>query len=346
MSKYNVYFGTYSNSIFYGEFDSVSGELKITGNTEVENPSYLCLSHDEKVLYAVSEKKDGEVVSVDLGTKKITGRQKTNGASPCHLTVQDKFLFAANYSEGTLSVFDLGNGGEILKSFKSIAHYGKGANPDRQEKSHVHSVKRYDNYLAVCDLGLDRVFFYPYNGKTGISLSGGFDIICPDGSGPRHLDFTGKHIYVLTEMGNKILVYDKKHVLIQSVSTIPDDFSGESTASAIRVSPDEKYIAASNRGDDSIVFYKINPDNGLTASATHIKTGGCPRDFAFSPDGKWLLCGSQTDNTVNIYKISDDGGLNITDSGIKAEVPAPVCVLFEGKDFSLSGLFANATKSR
>ncbi|MCL2772193.1 MAG: lactonase family protein [Oscillospiraceae bacterium] len=328
MSKYNVYFGTYSNSIFYGEFDSENGDLKMTGTTELENPSYLYLPHGEKILYAVSEKRDGEVASVDLETKKIASRQKTNGASPCHLCAQDKFLFAANYSEGTLSVFDLDNDGKILKSFKSIAHYGKGANPNRQEKSHVHFVNRYEDYLAVCDLGLDRVIFYPYNDKTGISVTGGFEIVCPDGMGPRHIDFTHSHIYVLTEMGNKVLVYDKKHNLVQEISTLPADFDGKSTAAAVHISPDGKFLAASNRGHDSIIFYRINPDNGLLDTAGHIKTNRVPRDFAFSPDGKWILCGSETDNTLTVYEFN---GADDIKSVKEISIPSPICVLFGDK---------------
>jgi 6-phosphogluconolactonase len=187
--KQNVYFGTYANNIFYGEFDSETGDLKITGKSpEIENPSYLYFSENKNILYAVSEKQDGEAVSLDLQENKITSVQKTNGAHPCHLCVNKNLLLVANYSGGTLSIFNLENEGRIKESNKSIANYGKSIT-GRQEKSHVHYVKNIaGESFALCDLGLDKIFIYH-------SFYDIIELECPAGSGPRHFAYDNKIIY-------------------------------------------------------------------------------------------------------------------------------------------------------
>jgi 6-phosphogluconolactonase len=130
-------------------------------------------------------------------------------------------------------------------------------------------------------------------------------------------------MYVNAEMGNKALVY-KDFELIQEISTIPADFTGENTTAAIKISPDKKYLAVSNRGHDSIAYYRIGADGKLTL-LDFIKTGKRPRDFAFSPDGRWILAGSEAESFVRIYKID---GEKAADTGKSVSIPYPVCVLF------------------
>ena len=314
--KHNIYFGTYANNIFYGEFDSISGDLTITGESpQIENPSYLCLS--KNILYAVSETDDGTVISIDLQENKITSKQATNGAHPCHLSVRGNILAAANYSSGSLPVFDLESDGRIRPSVMSITHHGKSVT-DRQKSPHAHYVDYIDLYggaWAACDLGIDKVIVYN-------DLFNKIELDCPVGSGPRHFAVNRDCLYVNAELSNKVLVY-KNRELIQEISTLPDDFTGDSTTAAIKISED--LLAVSNRGHDAVVYYKISSDGTLTL-LDFIKSGSTPRDFAFSPDSKWLLCASQTDNFVKIFKV--DGDI-ITDTGKCVDVSSPVCVLFD-----------------
>ena len=314
--KHNIYVGTYSSNIFYGKFDSISGDLTITGESpQIENPSYLCLS--KNILYAVSEIENGIVVSIDLRENKITSEQATNGAHPCHLSVCGNILAIANYSSGSLPIFDLEADGRICPSITSITHHGKSIT-DRQKSPHAHYVDYIDLYggaLAVCDLGIDKVIVY-----NGIIEK--IELDCPAGSGPRHFAINRDCLYVNAELSNKVLVY-KNRELIQEISTLPRDFTGNSTTAAIKISKD--LLGVSNRGHDSVAYYKI-ANNGTLTLLDFIKSGNTPRDFAFSPDGNWLLCAGQTDNSVKICKVEGD---IITDTGKCVSVPSPVCVLFD-----------------
>jgi 6-phosphogluconolactonase len=318
MSKSRVYIGTYSKNVYYGEFDVKSGELSITGQSpEVENPSYLCLSGDGNTLYAASETEDGSAVSIDLRSNTITSARKTHGAHPCHLYLHEGRLLASNYSEGTLSVFALDGEGRLAECVTSLKHHGGSVNPERQDKPHIHSATLYMGRLAVCDLGLDKVMLYS---KTAFDAE---PLDCPPGSGPRHSVAVGDFLYVNTEMGNTVLVF-REGQLIQEVSTLPAGYSGVSHTAAMKLSPDKKYIAVSNRGHDSLAYYKIGDDGKLTLIG-FIESPETPRDFAFSPDGGWILCGGQDDNIIRRYRIE---GESVTDAGIAAELPSPVCFVF------------------
>jgi len=344
MALYDIFFGTYSkgadNGLFRGAFNSSYGEIDLISTLDIENPSYLQLNNS--ILYGVSElssfngENGGALFSVDIKAHekmRLVDINATHGKHPCHLYIKENYIFVSNYSEGSLSIFYTDISGCIQPSFQSIYHFGSSVRKDRQESSHIHfaAVTPDDKFLAVCDLGMDKIFLYPYNAQNVISTNAEI-IECPHGSGPRHLTFSacGKFMYVLTELSNTVLVYqyNKDGVrLLQEISTLSGDFKNSSTAAAIHLSVCGKYIAASNRGNDmngadSIALYSI-ADNGRLELAEFIMTGKGPRDFRFSPCGNWLLSANQNDDSVTVYSIND----SFKKTGV-FNLPKPVCILF------------------
>lgn len=328
MAKYGIFFGTYSkgkgNGVFRGEFDG--GEIRLVSTLDIENPSYLQLRHN--ILYGVSETGDfngengGALFSIDTAQEEMAliDMRHTHGKHPCHLCVQDRFVFVSNYSEGSLSLFESDLSGGIKTSFQSIHHWGG---------SHVHfaAMTPCAQFIAVCDLGMDKVFLYPYSAENGLS-SRCRVIDCP--SGPRHLVFSncGRYLYILTELGNTILCYEYcggEAKLLQEVSTLPTSFTGKSTAAAIHISPDGSQLAASNRGHDSIALFDLG-GNGQLSFNSHLMTGKEPRDFSFSPCGQWILAANQNDDSVTVYQMKNNTFKQIG----SVNMPKPVCILFGG----------------
>jgi len=256
---------------------------------------------------------------------RLIDMQPTHGKHPCHLCVTDRFAFAANYSEGSLSIFAVDGAGGINPSYQSIHHFGKGPNPGRQNEAHVHFADMTPDgkYLAVCDLGLDKVFLYPYCPDGGLSSKAKI-IDCPPGSGPRHLTFSsdGEYLYILTELGNTVLVYKTGDFeRLQVCDTLPAGFTGNSTCAAIHISPNGKLLGASNRGHDSIAVFEIQ-DNGTLRFLRHVAGCAEPRDFAFSPDGNWLLVGNQNDDSVSVFDVRN------FELKTNIKMPQPVCITF------------------
>jgi len=289
------------------------------------------------ILYGVSEtdtylgQNGGSVFSVstqDNEQMELISIEATNGKHPCHICIQDEYIFVSNYSEGTLSIFNRDKNGIINPSYTSISHYGKSINPERQKQAHIHFAAMSPDfqYLTVCDLGLDKVFAYNYQTDYGLTTSAEV-IVCPPGSGPRHLIFSnsGKTMYVLAELSSFVLVFrivDNKMKLVQEISTLPNGFTEVNTTAAIHKSPLGDDIAVSNRGHDSIAIYRIKDDETLELS-DRIMTGAVPRDFRYSPCGKWILSANQEEDSVTIYQT------NKTDKEVsRLEIPSPVCIAF------------------
>src|SRR5215212_4181028 len=115
---------------------------------------------------------------------------------------------------------------------------------------------------------------------------------------------------------------------LQTVSTLPESFKGENLCADIHVSPDGKYLYASNRGHDSIVCFRIDESTGRLTYQNHTPAGGRePRNFAIDPSGTFLLVGNQKTNNIVTFRIDPESG-NFTRTGHEVEVSMPVCLKF------------------
>jgi 6-phosphogluconolactonase len=155
------------------------------------------------------------------------------------------------------------------------------------------------------------------------------------GAGPRHLVFhpSGQYVFVINELNATITSYRYNKNTgalseIQTVSALPADFASSNTSADIHISPDGRFVYASNRGHDSIVVYQINPADGKMTYVEHENRDiSRPRNFVISPDGAHVLVANRdADSIVVFQRDSDDGKLHHT--GIMIDVPAPVCLKF------------------
>ena len=173
----------------------------------------------------------------------------TDGRVGCHLSVLDNVVYTANYSSGSITRIPL-DGTPITL----VTHEGHGVRADRQEMAHTHFIAPMPGaqYLAVCDLGLDRVFVYD-RALTSIS-----EARFPDGCGPRHLCYStdGRFAYCANELSSTVSVLscDGEHgtfAHLSHISTRADDHAdNENYPAAIRC--DGTFVYVSNRGDNDV----------------------------------------------------------------------------------------------
>jgi 6-phosphogluconolactonase len=353
--KYLIYVGTNTvrggKGIYVYRYDAATGQLEDLGlAAETPSPTFLAISPNGKFLYAVNETDEYQgqasgIVSaftVDAKTGKLTllNQVASKGASPCHISLDHtgKFVLAANYTGGNLSVFPVGEDGRLGEASDFIQHQGHGPNHDRQEKSHPHWIGvSADNRFALnADLGLDKVFVYRFHASQGKLTPNDppFAKLAP-GAGPRHLAFhpNGKYAYVIDELNSTITAFSfdakvGKLRELQAVPTLPKDFSGESTTAEVVVHPSGKFLYGSNRGHDSLAVFTIDPAKGILTFVEHVSVKGkTPRNFEIDPPGNRLLVANQgTDNIVEFAIDSTTGKL--TPTGTELKVPAPVCIKF------------------
>ena len=303
--------------------------------------SYLCFSPDARFLYLANE--DGELggvasFAIEGESLRLVSQILSPGNRCCHVTVSGdgRFLYAANYGKGQLQEYELNPAtGEISRMSKMVQHEGCGINPARQEKAHVHSCyfTPDDKYLISIDLGLDAIDAYPWSPTTGIDADGAKrSVISPAGSGPRHLVWAPgrKDIaYLLNELLSTITVLAYNDGLFtqrQTVDMLPPSLRVYSKASAIRISPDGRFLYGSNRGYDTIAGYRICEDGLLSQIGLWFCGGKGPRDFNFIPDGK-LFCGCENSNDAYVFDYNSENGELCPDGNVIALMPRPICII-------------------
>jgi 6-phosphogluconolactonase len=136
------------------------------------------------------------------------------------------------------------------------------------------------------------------------------------GSGPRHLVFgsDGKHAYLTSELTATVSTFrydDGKLTLLQSLPLTQPGFKGKVGAAAVHLSPDGRFLYATNRGDaNEIVIFSVDPANGHLRLVGHQSSlGEAPREFAIDPTGQWLIVGNQNSDTAYVFRRDQQSGL-------------------------------------
>jgi 6-phosphogluconolactonase len=348
---YDLLIGTYtepgkSKGIYVYRFYTETGKLAYLNEIDdVKNPSYLCVSDNHKFVYAVNEVgKNGEVSAFkfepNTGKLELINKQPTSGADPCYVSIdkEQKNIFVANYSSGSLSVLPVNKDGSLNAPSEVLQDEGSGPNKDRQAGPHVHTayLSPDEKYLLYTDLGTDKLNIYRYHAsatKPLVSATPAFTDVTP-GFGPRHLDFSHdkKFVYLLSEMGSAVNVYSYDNGKLkqkQSVTILKDGFSGQTGAAAIHISPDGKFLYTSNRLEtNEIVVYAINQESGeLTFVQRQPTFGKNPRDFAIEPNGNFLVVGNQGSDTVYVFRIDRNTG-KLSQTYVRLDIGNPVCFKF------------------
>jgi 6-phosphogluconolactonase len=113
---------------------------------------------------------------------------------------------------------------------------------------------------------------------------------------------------------------------LQTVSTLPEGFSGQNTCAEVAVHPSGRFVYGSNRGDDSIAVFGFDPKSGRLAFIERVPTGGkTPRQFEIDPTGRYLLAANQDSNTVIVFRIDPASG-RLQPAGSQVESDNPMCV--------------------
>ncbi len=307
---------------------------------DVVNPNYVGFSPDKKFVYAVSQTGNTGTVSafaftVSSGAFSFLNRVDARGSGPCYVSVTKRHVITADYSGGSVSVFGRKPDGSLTETLQVIQHSGSSINLKRQKGPHVHqTVFTPDGkYLAVTDLGTDQVTMYRYQpDATDKILIPHSSFAVKPGSGPRHLTFSrdGKRAYLLQEIDGTLTVLDVKkgRLHLMQETTVAVKSGIENGAADIHLSPDGKFLYASNRGTaNDITCFMVKKD-GTLVFIQQVATGGIgPRNFAITPDGRYLLAANQRSGNIAIFRRDKKTGL-LTDSGKRLDAGAPVCLLF------------------
>ena len=342
--------GTYtsaegSKGIYVYKFDTDTGASDSVSMVEVANPSYLVVSPNEQFVYSVGENGEDDsyahAFSFDKsnGQLKLIDSQLTYGSSPAYITLdaQGNNLITANYGGGSISQFNVNTNGTLSPLSNLFQFEGRGEDPVRQKQPHLHSVRYSPDgmFMFATDLGTDKIYRYKsiksvFEGQPALLKTDTAVFATPAGTGPRHFDFhpNGLYFYLLGELSGEVIVYDYNMGDLQQKQRILADTVGAQGSADIHVSPNGRFLYASNRlKADGIAIFAIDSQDGTLTKVGYQLTAKHPRNFAITPNGKFMLVAGRDDNVIEVYSIDKQSGL-LTNTHQDIAIDKPVCIKF------------------
>jgi 6-phosphogluconolactonase (cycloisomerase 2 family) len=270
-------------------------------------------------------------------TVKFITSQKSGGENPVYVSIHrnGKWLVNANYTGGSASVYSVNEDGGINPAAQVFTYTDSSINKQRQDHSHVHSAvfsPDYD-YVFFPDLGADKIRCYHFDSLQTQPLQAATNPFTKTtlGSGPRHITFSSneKFAYCTEEMTATITVYKYENGNLYSIQRIDahskkykDNFGG----SDIHISPDGRFLYASNRGDENdIAIFSIQANGTLQLVGHQSVLGNHPRNFAIDPTGKFLIVANQISGNIVVFNRDFETGL-LKKTGDEVKVFNPSCV--------------------
>lgn len=345
-----AFFGSFNwdkntEGIYVYKLDTINGNLsKITTVSGILNPSFLTISPNGKYIFACTESKTengGSVSSFEFKPKDesltFINSEKSGGENPVYLTVHKngKWLINGNYTEGSVSVYPISEGGKIEPHVQNF-HFSEGSvDVKRQNRAHIHSTvfsPNYD-YLFLPDLGADKIRAYQFKNEKAQPLQEAKTAFTKTtlGSGPRHFTFhpNGKYAYCIEEMGGAVSVYSYKNGKLsnlQRIHTHSEKFKDSFESSDVHISPDGKFLYASNRGKENNIAILSVQNNGTLKTVGYQSTKGKhPRVFGLDPSGKFLIATNTGSGNVVVFKRNFETG-SLKKVGKKIKIKNVSCV--------------------
>ena len=322
-------------------WDGEKGEATyVSGLKGISNPSYQVVSADGERVYSVGEDDGLTSTAHALSFDKVQGKlslmntQLTQGGAPCYINISPdgKWVITANYMGGSISVLPVEMTGHLSENVSTFAFEGQGVLKERQSQPHLHCVEFTPDgkFLLANDLGMDKIHVFPLTSDGKLDEKVTFDVALEAGSGPRHLCFSkdGRFAYLINELSGKVTALSYNGETLTPIQYIEADTVNAQGSADIHLSPDGKFLYASNRlKADGIAVFSVNQETGMLTKAGYQLTGIHPRNFIITPDGRFLLVACRDSNAIQIFRRDEKTGL-LVDTGNTIETSKPVCLKF------------------
>jgi 6-phosphogluconolactonase len=320
------------------------------------NPSFLALSEDQSYLYAVhgdSTLVSAFRVSPEDGTLTLLNTVDGGRVNPVHLTVDPtgRWLVVAYLTPpGAVLVFPRRLDGSLGPVTAALELPGApGPHKTQQLGPNPHHVV-FDpsgRWLAIPDRGLDRVFIAAMNSDTGaLTLNEPGWAQLRELEGPRHIAFhpTRPAAYLIGELRSTVTTFhwdaaNGRLTPLQVQPSHPPTMTGDTRGAEIAVSPNGRYVYASNRsgaGDstpggpdpDTIGIFSVGRRSSTLQPVDWVSTLGIrPRFFGIDPAGRQLFAANEVTDTIVGYELQD-GGRRLRHARVVAETGSPTTIVW------------------
>ena len=310
------------------DMDENTGALTPKGEVAVEGgPSALALSPNRRNLY-VGHRNSNQLssFSVDQATGALTllGTIPLE-ASPTYLATdrRGRFLLSSHYQGARVGVHAIGDDGSVSLPPVEWITTDNGAHSILVDRSNryafvPHIARIADNVMQPPGdaLGPNVIYQFKFDEDTGKLTSNSPAILeLTEFLGPRHYCFHPSKdiVYFSDEQGCSVSGYSLDPdtgtlAAMQTVSTLPADYSGRSTCSMIQITAGGDLLFVPNRGHNSIASFAVDAGSGQLTPADRVATEQVPSAFSIDPQGKFLYAAGSESGRLASYQINGDTG--------------------------------------
>jgi len=277
-------------------------------------PGSLCADPcNNKIYAALRNIKSIATLRIDKKSGKTQQIKETPVAeNPVYISTdcKGKYLFFTSYSGNMSAVYPIEKSGVNKDAVQVL---------EARVNPHMIKTDPSGKYVFVPNKGGDVIQQFIFQSNGMLKEQSPDVITVKKGSGPRHFTFhpSLNIIYVVNELSCTILAFHfnrEKGTLsgpFQEISTKPEDHVKYNTCADIHISPDGRFLFASNRGHDSLAGYAVDSNTGELKLTGYYPTEKEPREFAIDPSGRYVISAGESSGRIAFYRIQTDGSLSM-----------------------------------
>ncbi|QPF92173.1 lactonase family protein [Bradyrhizobium commune] len=288
-----------------------------TGVDKPGSSTPLAITPDHRVLIAGVRSQPFLAVSFAIDQK--TGLLSHIGNGPLADSMANiatdrtgKVLFSASYGGNKVALNPLGANG-VVGEPKQVIPTGLNA--------HAFLPSPDNRFVFATNLGSDQVLSFAFDATAGtLTPSDPPAHKVPEKSGPRHFVFhpNGKFVYLIHELNGDVAAfsYEAKSGAweeIQRTTALPEAFNGKDSgqkpwAADIHITPDGRFLYASERTTNTLTAYKVDATSGKLSTIDSVPTEKQPRGFNIDPTGRYLAAVGEMSDGMSVYAIDQSSG--------------------------------------
>jgi 6-phosphogluconolactonase len=288
----------------------------LTGVDKPGSSTPLAITPDHRVL--IAGVRSQPYVAVSFAIDPRTGRLSHIGNGPLADSMANiavdrsgKFLFSASYGGNKVALNPLLASG-VVGEPKQVIPTGLNA--------HAFLPSPDNRFVFATNLGSDQVLGFAFDAAAGtLAPNDPPRVKTPDKSGPRHFVFHpgGKFVYLVHELNGDVAAYGYEAKSgawdeIQRTTALPEGFIASADkkpwAADIHITPNGRFLYASERGTDTIAAYKIDAASGKLTRIGSVPTEKQPRGFNIDPGGRYLAAVGELSDSMTVYAIDQGSG--------------------------------------
>src|SRR2546425_2756385 len=307
-----------SNEIYVLQLDRQNGDLTVVEKMPIpgiEKPGIstpIAVSPDARSLYGGprGEPKVAAGFAIDPSSGKLKHVASGPLADSMAYIATDRtgrFLLGASYPGHKVTVNPIGPPGTVQPPQQVLPNY---------PNAHSILADAANRHVLVPTLGNDRVNQFTFDAATGkLAPTTPPAVEVKAKAGPRHFVFHPgrKLVYVIGELDGSVYVFDYdagsgRLTEKQTVSALPPDFQGKPSAADLHVTPDGKFLYASERTSSTLAGFRVDPAKGTLTPIGSVPTEKQPRGFNIDSSGRYLLAVGQLSHGLSSYAIDQATG--------------------------------------